>query len=237
MLGRLAIYRVKLLEREFVRRYGANVWGGPFAGMSFLPRTTDGPLMPKLLGCYEAELHPHVRATEARGYEAILNIGCAEGYYGVGLARLLPGVEIHAFDTDPAAQAACRRLAEINGVAARVRVDGTFSGEDFEAFRGRRCLVVCDIEGAETALLDPERYPALTEFDVIVELHELLDPGISGRITGRFAPSHSIELVERACRNEGLPDMFDHRSDLLRFLAVWEWRQGKTSWAVMRARR
>jgi hypothetical protein len=237
MLGRLAVYRVKLLEREFVRRYGTIVQRGPFAGMSFLSKTADSCLMPKLLGCYEAELHSHVRASIGRGYEAVLNIGCAEGYYAVGLARLLPSTQIYAYDTDAGAQAACRRLAEANNVAARVQVHGIFRGDDFESFAGRPSLVLCDIEGAEATLLDPERYPALREFDVIVELHEFLDPGISARITDRFAPSHSIELVQRSCRNESLPDMFDHRSDLLRFLAVWEWRQGKISWAVMRAQK
>jgi hypothetical protein len=106
MLGRLAIYRVRLLEREFVRPYGTTVQSGPFAGMRFLPKTPDSCLMPKLLGCYEADLHRHVVAALDRGYDTVINIGCAEGYYAVGFARLLPAIEVCAFDTEVAARAA-----------------------------------------------------------------------------------------------------------------------------------
>jgi hypothetical protein len=33
-----------------------------------------------------------------------------------------------------------------------------------------------------------------------------------------------------------LPDMFDRRSDLLRILAIWEWRRGSEPRAGMHAR-
>ena len=66
-----------------------NVLSGPFAGMAMLPESSwgDGDLAPKLLGCYEAELHPAIAKAISRKPKNIVNIGCAEGYYAVGMAR------------------------------------------------------------------------------------------------------------------------------------------------------
>ncbi len=65
----------------------------------------------QMLGCYEQQLHPVWMNATRRGYEAILNIGCAEGYYAVGLARLMKGARVIARDTNAAAQAAMAELA------------------------------------------------------------------------------------------------------------------------------
>ena len=95
---------------------------------------------------------------------------------------------------------------------------------------------MCDIEGAERELLDPEQYPALRRMDVIVELHDCLVPGLSQLIPERFAASHDITLVKQAGRAKPLPPLFDKLSQLDQLLAVWEWRSGPTPWAIMLAR-
>jgi hypothetical protein len=58
----------------------------------------EGCAVPKLLGCYEQELHPALNRAIDTDYGVILNIGCAEGYYPVGLARVLPTAHVIAFD-------------------------------------------------------------------------------------------------------------------------------------------
>jgi len=55
---------------------------------------------------------------------AVITVGCAEGYYAVGLARLFPQAAIFAFDTDPKAQLICRQTASLNQVDDRVTVMG-----------------------------------------------------------------------------------------------------------------
>jgi len=42
----------------------------------------------KLLGFYEQPLQPYIEQVIQTGYPTIINIGCAEGYYAVGLAHL-----------------------------------------------------------------------------------------------------------------------------------------------------
>ena len=61
-------------------------------------------------------------------FDALLNIGCADGYYAVGLAMRMPGVPVFAHDLNPKAQTGCREVAALNGVAERGQVGGLFEG-------------------------------------------------------------------------------------------------------------
>lgn len=232
-----AKHRALLLQNTLLSEYGPQVLAGPFAGMNFVRNVAEGCCVPKLLGCYEQELHPYVEQAIAEDYAQVLNIGVAEGYYAIGLARRMPNAKIFAFDVDRNAQRICAEVAKANGVSERVRVGGLFRGEDFESFSRGRTLLVCDIEGAEKVLLDPQAYPALQRMDVIVELHDCLEPGLSTTVPARFAASHDITLVKQAGRATPLPPVFEQLSHLDQLLAVWEWRTGPTPWAIMRARR
>jgi len=232
----LSKYRATLIQNTVVQHCGLTVQAGPFQGMQFVAQSAEGCHVPKLLGCYEAELHAHLLAAAGRGYGAVINIGAAEGYYAVGLARLMPDICVYAHDTNAAAHPVCRDLAERNGVAGRVIVGGVFRGEDFERFAGQRALVVCDIEGGETALLDPERYPALRAMDLIVELHDSPAARPSVVIPERFGATHDVTMVRHGGRAVALPALFEPLGHLDQLLAVWEWRSGPTPWAVMRAR-
>jgi len=232
----LAKYRATLIQNTVIQQCGATVQGGPFQGMQFVNHSAEGCHVPKLLGCYESELHSHILAAAGRGYGSVINIGAAEGYYAVGLARLMPFAHVYAHDTNEAAHPVCRSLAARNGVADRVTVGGLFLGEDFARFAGQRTLVVCDIEGGETELLDPIRYPALTAMDLIVELHDSQAARPSVLIPERFAATHDVTMVRHVMQAVALPALFDRLGHLDQLLAVWEWRSAPTPWAVMRTR-
>jgi hypothetical protein len=231
-----AKHRAHLVQNTLLREHGTKVLSGPFAGMQFVSSVAEGCCVPKLLGCYEEELHPYVEAAISAGYERVLNIGVAEGYYAVGLARRMPSAQVFAHDIDPNAQRTCAAVARANGVAPRVHIGGLFRGEDFAAHAEHRTLLICDIEGAERELLDPQAYPALRKLDIIVELHDCVHAGLSTTIPARFAASHEITLVKQAGRGKPLPALFDQLSHLDQLLAVWEWRSGPTPWAILRAR-
>lgn len=233
-----AKHRALLLQNTLLREHGPVILSGPFQGMSFVRNVAEGCCVPKLLGCYEEELHPYVERAVSAGYAQIVNIGVAEGYYAVGLARRVPNARIFAFDIDENAQRTCAAVAEANGVAERVQVGGLFRGEDFakHAEPDARTLLVCDIEGAERELLDPAAYPALRRMDIIVELHDCIEPQLSTTVPARFAGTHDVTLVKQAGRARPLPEVFQQLSHLDQLLAVWEWRAGPTPWAIMTAR-
>jgi precorrin-6B methylase 2 len=234
VLSRWRQYRV---QEAYLHRHGTVIWGGIFKGMDYVSTATEGALLPRLLGSYEAELQPHLLAFAAEGIDTVIDVGCAEGYYAVGLARLMPHVTIHAHDIDEKALTACRALAEKNGVADRVIVGGEFKPQDFETFAGRRCLVMVDCEGAEVDVLQPALSPALAGLSLIVETHDVYREGALATLVERFAPTHDIVRVEQQFTAFEPPPWFAAMAHLDRLLAVWEWRVSPTPWLVMRPKK
>jgi hypothetical protein len=234
-LRELGKWRTLLIQNAVVMAHGTAVLDGPFKGMKLPANAAEGCFVPKLLGSYESPLHPVIERIVASSYDRIVDIGCAEGYYAVGLALRMPTTRIFAFDVNENAQATCRDLAILNGVSDRIAVGALFSGADFAGYGGS--CVICDIEGAERALLDPATYPGLREVDVLVEAHDCFSPGLSGLLRDRFAPTHEIESFDS--RPSAVPQLaiMEKWDELDRLLAVWEWRSGPTPWLFMTRRR
>ncbi|MDA8920719.1 hypothetical protein N9J30_00365 [Gammaproteobacteria bacterium] len=234
----LSKWRSTLIQNTLLQHEGAKVIDGPLKGLDFIEKSAEGCHVAKILGCYEQPLQPYVRDAINEGYSTVLNIGCAEGYYAVGLARLMPETISLAFDTNPHAQVACRALAAKNNVDDRVKVGGIFIPTDFENYKGESVLIFCDIEGAEDELLNIDLAPSLSFFDIIVESHECLKTGLTQRLMSRFENTHEITLVEdNGLRMlENLPNWFNKLSHLDQLLATWEWRAGPTPWLVMRSK-
>lgn len=229
----LALWRASAIVDAYVRHHGQVILQGPFAGMSYLRTATEGALAPRLLGTYESELHPHIEAFAQQGFETVIDVGCAEGYYAVGLARLMPAATIYAYDIEAKARAACEALAQTNGVADRVMVGETFAPTGFEAFAGQKCLVLMDVEGAEDDLLRPDLSPAVAGMTLIVETHDVYRPGNLARLVERFSPTHDIVRLDTQPKTLPLPDWLAQSGHLDQLLAVWEWRIKPTPWLVM----
>lgn len=230
-LRALAKYRSFLIQNTLLQAHGTRIMAGPFAGMEFVEHSAEGCHVPKLLGCYEEELHDFLRGLPYSGYTDLLNIGCAEGYYSVGMKRLLPQSQVRAYDINPAARDACAALALRNRVD--IAVGGEFRAEDFAGFAGRKVLVWCDIEGAELDLLDPLRSPALDDMDIVVELHPTPRGHAAQIIPHRFAATHRIEIREAQGHRPVLPEFLKQLGHLDQLLAQWEWRSVPTPWAIM----
>jgi hypothetical protein len=234
-LRHLAKWRSQVLANTQVHHLGAVVQAGPFAGMSYGVESADGGRAPRLLGVYEASLHPVIEAIIAHAYPQILDIGCAEGYYAVGLARRMPGTTVHARDTNPVARDRCTQLAAENDVTSRVIVGDEVTHADLSALCATApTLILCDIEGAEGVLLDPDKAPALRDADLLVEVHEGEAPGLLSLLSKRFAATHSITRIDRQLRPDLLPPWADTLSDLDRLLLLWEWRAVPTPWLWLR---
>lgn len=235
-LRHLAKWRAAMLDNTLAARSGTTVTDGPFRGMAYPVRAAEGARAARVLGAYEASLEPVIETIVARPYAWVIDVGCAEGYYAVGLARRMPQTRVLARDTSDHAQALCRALAQANGVADRVEVGGLWTPADFALCQTARCAVICDIEGAEDDLLDPQTGPGLARADILVEVHEGMRPGLTDRLTARFAASHDIRRIDRVLRPDRLPPWAESLSDLDRLLLLWEWRASPTPWLWMEAK-
>ncbi|MFM9990728.1 MAG: hypothetical protein ACKVOY_04780 [Burkholderiaceae bacterium] len=88
-------WRSVLIQNTFLKHQGTVIVQGPLAGMDFLPQSAEGCHVAKLLGCYEQPLQPFIEEAIQAAYPIILNIGCAEGYYAVGMARRMKNSKVH----------------------------------------------------------------------------------------------------------------------------------------------
>ena len=210
----LSKWRSVLIQNTLLKSQGTVVMQGPLAGMDFLPQSAEGCHIAKLLGCYEQPLQPFIEEAINLAYPTILNIGCAEGYYAVGMVRRMPSTQVLAFDLNPKAQEVCSALAQKNGMSDRVKVGALFKPEDFEVAQ------------------------ALKGMDLIIESHECLIPGITQTLIDRFKDSHNITLVQDNGQRQlqDSPQWFKNLAHLDQLLATWEWRSGATPWLVMKAR-
>jgi len=189
------------------------VQAGPFQGLRYLDETVWGSITPKWLGSYEAELHSIIHGIAARSYQTIIDVGCAEGYYAVGLAVLVPAAEVLAFDADFISRKQLGRLAQLNSVSDRIQIRSFCRHSDLDALSSGRTLVVCDVEGFEEQLLDPQKATSLLRADILVEIHETSPSSraMEQLLQSRFEHSHHIERVVASDRESWLQQ---NRSEL-----------------------
>ncbi len=208
--NRLRLWRLlggmvsQVRQRLFPRPTPVCVMTGPFTGMRYLDQPVWGILTNKWLGSYECELHPVIEQIGRTSYDRVLDVGCAEGWYLVGLALLMPGSIFVGFDIDPISRLQCLKLATLNHVGPAVRVLNECLPMDLDSLAGTGSLLICDIEGGEAALLDPSRSPALRHTDMLVEVHELSgnSRGLSSLLRGRFEVTHEIAEIRPRDRLE-----------------------------------
>jgi hypothetical protein len=223
--------------QHIVNAGGFVVQGGPFKGMRYIEKSTGSALTPKLIGSYEEELHEAMRGISDCPYEVIVDVGCAEGYYAVGLARLYPNALVYAYDTDKESRASCSRMAAINRVERRVILsDWCDPGELASKINNKRALIVCDCEGYEMELLQPELVEGLRQSDIVVELHDHLNRKITPSLLQRFNHTHHIELIRSRDRNSDRYPVLHGLSAKDKDAAVGEWRSIPQEWAVMRVK-
>ncbi len=175
---------------------GMTVLHGPFAGMKYPEMASIGSsLFPKLLGSYEKELEPLMQRICNNRYTEVVDIGCAEGYYAVGLAMRINHAKVFAFDTDATAIQLCSKMAELNGVSEQLTTRKFCDAETLISLPlTERALIVSDCEGYEKKLFTKDNVPALSCHELLIEVHDCIDIGISSYLRELFESTHNIEV-------------------------------------------
>lgn len=187
---------------------GTRVIKGPFEGTILRSESYFSPIYNKLLGCYERELHPVLEEVIAMSPSIIIDIGAAEGYYACGLARRCKERTRHlAFESDFRMRYVLRRNLEANNIDSMVEVFEYCSVDALSRLIGSPSpssgptFILCDIEGMEGELLDPELVPGLRDCIILVELHDFAIQGVSVFLRERFEASHLILEIVSELRN------------------------------------
>jgi len=171
---------------------------GPFKGMMYPEfRSFGSSLVSKILGCYEKELHPLFERIKNNHYSSIVDIGSAEGYYAIGLARVFPTAKVFAFDTNSEALNFCRQMARSNRVEDRLETGGFCTTETLKSLNlGNKALIVSDCEGFEKELFTGQLVDSLSAHDFLIEVHDYIDIEISTNLRQVFSKTHDIFSIQ-----------------------------------------
>ncbi len=231
---RAANLRRPVLTDKLAVLFENTVQAGPFKGLKLVDDAAwgDGDRGSCLLGCYESNLHDSIYHFANRNPKTVINIGCAGGYYAVGLAKLLPNAKVFAFDIDQNAQDVCGATAKANHVDDRVFVDGLCTPEKLSVLAQREggIFVFMDCEGAELDLLDPQKVPYLERCDILVETHDVYISGITELLEARLNVSHVLNRVTHGGRNPYELAEIATWSDFDRWVIIDENRPERMFW-------
>jgi hypothetical protein len=187
-----------------------SVRSGPFKGLEF-PRDRVTPsLVPKLIGSYEREIAELVEKLCSKEWSAIVDIGCAEGYYAVGFALRVPNAIVRAYDADPIMMQACRDTAVLNGVGNRILTGSFLTPEALKNLAlGSQALIISDCEGCEHNIFTPEVIAELEQHDVLIEVHDATKGALTSNLIRRFNSTH-IPQIYRSIDDWRKPLMYDY---------------------------
>jgi SAM-dependent methyltransferase len=212
----------------------SEVQQGPFRSMTISEVTSwyGGDVIQKLIGSYERELWDWVEEAIASAPNRVINVGCAEGYYAVGMGMRLPSATIHAIDVDPAAMKACEATARANRAEGNLRLElGWTVGSIRNMLRAPgKSLLFVDCEGCEATLFDTLEADAYRAAEIIVECHDFAVPGISELLLAKLSKSHDTRILGTSPRKaQDFPTLAGLSQDLID-AALSEHRPSAMNW-------
>lgn len=215
---------------------------GPFEGTTYFNKIIWGAITPRWIGSYETELHDIVDEIIGNRYERILDVGAAEGYYAIGLARKCPETQVLSFDVDPIARKRQLQLAGLNSIQ-NLHIGKYCSHATLREELKGHCLLISDIEGYEYELLNPESAATLRDADILIEVHpwgSMSTSEVKTELVNRFRDSHDITEIAYELRKtsdwmERVPALQKLNEQKIGF-AVQEHRDPKQEWLWMKTK-
>ncbi|MDX2256949.1 MAG: hypothetical protein NW214_15660 [Pseudanabaenaceae cyanobacterium bins.39] len=173
--------------------------------MVYVDQSICGNILPKYLGTYEIELAPIFEKLLSIPFTNIIDVGAAEGYYAVGCALKFPCSRIVAFEGTEQGRQLLEKVIQMNNVSDRVQVRGYCTPEDLKSEtdfcqKDGNKLLIMDVEGAEEELLCLHKPSDLSDFYMIIELHDWVDPNMGERIIQKFSSTHFVTVIEARTR-------------------------------------
>jgi len=237
-LNKLIDERRALILNWLYQQTKGEVLYGPFKGMKISSTFcwSDGDTGGKLLGIYENELFDSLNEAVESKPDLIVNYGCAEGYYGVGLGLLLPESKIVFVDIEERAIEISKQNAELNSLK---NTDYYLGGDaallESLLSQANNPFLLMDCEGAEDYLLNLNAVPSLAKTTILVEVHEFMSPGMTDRLVYKFNETHDLEGIIQGPKNYHV-DPITALGDLDKAIINNENRPNTMNWIFMRVK-
>jgi hypothetical protein len=225
--------RAELTNLIFERTKG-EVYQGPFKGMKILPKWVwgDGDTAGKLLGLYECELFDSVEDAISKNPDITLNIGCAEGYYGIGMAMRTGNLSV-LFDVSQPTIAIARENAQLNKVN-KIQFSTDCRAEAYSNYLAKATnpFIMMDCEGAEEELLDLDTIPELIKTSILVESHDCNRPGLTDKLVNKFSRTHNVKVIKQGAKDPYI-DITADLPDYDKMILCCEARPSTMLWLYM----
>jgi hypothetical protein len=193
-------------QKIFLSQSPKIVQEGPFKGMQYVDMAVGSSYLHKLVGSYEAILHPYISKLRKEHFDVIIDIGSAEGYYMVGFGQMFPNAELVGFELEETGRNLNRELYTKNNLTNNLTLLGEATKENVSSYITKDTLIICDCEGGEIDILDPVNASAFKNVKTaIIELHDFIRPKAKEILTERFKDTHTIAIIPFALAN---PDDF-----------------------------
>ena len=159
--------------------FNATVRYGPFKGLRLSgERWWGADTASMLLGIYEQELLQSLQRIP-KTHRTFIDLGAADGYYGIGVLSTGLFDYSYCFERSPAARKLLQANARLNNVSDRVRVlaEATRSFTSLIApHKPSESVLLIDIEGAEFELFDEALAEVFKGAIIFIELHDWFYP-------------------------------------------------------------
>ncbi|OYU96747.1 MAG: hypothetical protein CFE21_00220 [Bacteroidetes bacterium B1(2017)] len=199
-------YPLEKLINLLHRAFQGEVQTGIFKGLKLAKGSKWGNSGNKLLGTYEMELYPTIQNLDLLKINRIFDIGSAEGYYAIGMLKLIPNATLKAWEMDSDSRELLLNNSQLNSVQNRLEVFGKCEYESFidNLANDKPDFIIIDTEGYELALLTNEVARQLINTTLLVETHSI---EIQNILLDRFENTHQISIINN--RDENLEDFKD----------------------------
>jgi hypothetical protein len=159
---------------------------GPFKGLLYpYPHPYGNNMYNKIYGTYEKEIQDLIELAINNKYDNIINIGCGEGYYAVGLALKCPDSKIFAYEIAPEVKSMCEEMSLLNKVS-NITIKDIFNILDINFKSETNNLVICDCEGCELSIFNDYNIMKMLNFDFIIETHDFSHPNATNILINKF---------------------------------------------------
>lgn len=223
-------------------RFHGKVQLGPLKGFTLGRDPTWGAAdrAPMLLGLYELEILDTLVGFSGDA-STLVDIGAADGYFGVGLVGTAHYSSSFCFERDPVTRLALNETARINGVAGKIVSLGeakeTFPDEIQEKGANLAdCVILCDIEGGEFELLTADVLQQLANSRLVIEMHDGLyaDGDLRKKeLVGRCERHFDVSFVENRGRNPCGIEILQSMHEDDKWLICSEGRGIHQTWMVL----
>ena len=200
------------LSLNLYKKHNNSVIYGPYKGMFFSENNHwgIGDLGPKIIGLYEFEVQNKlIDLVSNFKIENFVNIGAAEGYHAIGIAKKTRIQNFVLYEIDKKGQEILKENILKNELKKNIKIENEANLNSIYELNKKldfsKTLFLIDIEGFELELFNDEILGLLKNSFLIIENHRFLLSKTKQikyqELVNKFDDSFNVELVSNTGRN------------------------------------